>query len=105
MSGQIVCSEKALAIATHRELALRISDLYELPDGTAAEFEAHLSRRFSRYSDAAVIQQYRIKALNPPHGPFHDAPEEMQALYPDESAPRLGVPSPPVEHEQRRQPP
>lgn len=25
-------------------------------------------------------------SVNPPHGPFHDAPEGMQALYPDEEA-------------------
>ena len=27
-----------------------------------------------------------IISVNPPHGPFHDAPEEKQALYPDEQA-------------------
>ncbi len=26
-----------------------------------------------------------IISVNPPHGPFHDAPEAMQALYPDET--------------------
>ncbi|MCP5114773.1 MAG: sulfatase-like hydrolase/transferase, partial [bacterium] len=27
-----------------------------------------------------------VISLNPPHGPFHDAPEAMKALYPDEAA-------------------
>ena len=27
-----------------------------------------------------------VISLNPPHGPFHDAPEAMKALYPDEKA-------------------
>ena len=27
-----------------------------------------------------------VISVNPPHGPFHDAPEEMKALYPDEEA-------------------
>lgn len=29
---------------------------------------------------------FAVISVNPPHGPFHDAPEDMQALYPDESA-------------------
>lgn len=27
-----------------------------------------------------------VISVNPPHGPFHDAPEEKKALYPDEAA-------------------
>ena len=27
-----------------------------------------------------------VISVNPPHGPFHDAPEAMQALYPDQDA-------------------
>ena len=27
-----------------------------------------------------------IVSVNPPHGPFHDAPDDMKALYPDEQA-------------------
>ncbi len=29
---------------------------------------------------------FAIISLNPPHGPFHDAPDEMKALYADEAA-------------------
>ena len=29
---------------------------------------------------------FAVISVNPPHGPFHDAPEEMQALYPDQAA-------------------
>ncbi len=29
---------------------------------------------------------FAVISVNPPHGPFHDAPEDMQALYPDERA-------------------
>ena len=29
---------------------------------------------------------FAVISVNPPHGPFHDAPEEKQALYPDEEA-------------------
>lgn len=29
---------------------------------------------------------FLVISVNPPHGPFHDAPEEKKALYPDEDA-------------------
>ena len=29
---------------------------------------------------------FAIISVNPPHGPFHDAPDDMKALYPDETA-------------------
>lgn len=29
---------------------------------------------------------FAVLSLNPPHGPFHDAPEDKKALYPDEDA-------------------
>jgi len=29
---------------------------------------------------------FTVISLNPPHGPFHDAPEEKQSLYPDEGS-------------------
>ena len=29
---------------------------------------------------------FAIISVNPPHGPFHDAPDEKQALYPDQEA-------------------
>ena len=29
---------------------------------------------------------FAIISVNPPHGPFHDAPDDMKALYPDEQA-------------------
>ena len=29
---------------------------------------------------------FAVISVNPPHGPFHDAPEAMQALYPDQAA-------------------
>ncbi len=29
---------------------------------------------------------FAVISVNPPHGPFHDAPEETKALYPDEQA-------------------
>ncbi len=29
---------------------------------------------------------FAVVSLNPPHGPFHDAPESKKALYPDEAA-------------------
>lgn len=29
---------------------------------------------------------FAVISVNPPHGPFHDAPDEKKALYPDENA-------------------
>ena len=38
--------------------------------------------------DAASGEQpfFVVISVNPPHGPFHDAPDDKQALYPDEEA-------------------
>ena len=39
-------------------------------------------------SEAAAVQSpfFAVISVNPPHGPFHDAPDDKKALYPDESA-------------------
>lgn len=63
MSGQIIRSDEALATATIRRLAARISDLYRLPDGAAAEIAAQLTNRLNRYEGSGGIRQFRIEAL------------------------------------------
>ena len=51
VSGQTIRTEAAPAAAAIPTMARRIADLYHLPDGTAAEIEAALTRRLSRYPD------------------------------------------------------